>query len=218
MKRAKTCIAVALGVFIYLAFAVGEPALEKAQIEQAVAAFPESGELAVKIDDSGKEGIVPKGHISVKVTHIVDGDTIDVTYGKEEYKVRLLCVDTPESVKSGVEVQPYGKEASEFTEKLVDGKQVKLVFDKGLRDRYGRLLAFVMLENDECLNALLVYEGYARVELVSPNKTYKEWFYKLQEAAVSEKAGMWALPEKKQPFVKDEKGEYIPRYWDEKAS
>jgi micrococcal nuclease len=169
--------------------------------------------------ESKKEGLAPGKYVNVYVRHVVDGDTIKVTYKKEDYNVRLLCIDTPESVKQGVDIQPFAKEASKETEKLLSGKQVKLVFEKGLRDKYGRLLAYVFLENGDFVNALLVSNGFARVEIVAPNSIYKDYFYKLQEIAINDKAGLWGLPTGQQPFVRDENGEYIPRYWTtEKAS
>ena len=159
-----------------------------------------------------KEGIAPGKYVIAFVKHVVDGDTIEVIYKKTEYDVRLLCIDTPESVKQGVSVQPYAKEASNVTEKLVLKKKVRLEFDEGLKDKYGRLLAYVFLENGEFLNAMLVHNGLARVEIVAPNFENKDYFYELQETAIDEKTGLWALPADRQPFVKDENGEYIPRY------
>lgn len=159
------------------------------------------------------EGLKPGRYIEALVTGVADGDTFDIAYKSKEYKVRLLDVDTPESVKPGVQVQPYGKEASDFTQKQVLKQRVKLVFEKDLRDRYGRLLAHVFLEDGSYLNAILVRNGYARIEFVKPNTAYKEYFESLQEQAIRDKAGLWGLAEKQRPFVKNAKGEYVPSYW-----
>lgn len=163
--------------------------------------------------DNLKEGIAANKYIEAYTSDVTDGDTLEITYRKKEYKVRLLCIDTPESVKQGVAVQPYAHEASELTKKLTFHKNVRLVFEKGLRDKYGRLLAYIILDNGENLNALLVRNGYARVEFVSPNKKYKEYFLKLQSEAIKDGVGVWGLEKAKQPFVKDSDGNYIPRYW-----
>ena len=166
-----------------------------------------------------KEGLAPNKYIKAYISDVTDGDTLEVNFRNKEYKVRLLCIDTPESVKAGVDVQPYAREASELTKKLALHKNARLVFEKGLRDRYGRLLAYIILDNGDNLNALLVRNGYARVEFVSPNKKYKEYFLKLQSQAIKDRVGMWGLDTKKQPFVKDKDGNYVPRYWDtQKAS
>lgn len=173
---------------------------------------------AFSLDDL-KEGLGSNKYIKAYISDVTDGDTLEIVYRNEEYKVRLLCIDTPESVKQGVKVQPYALEASELTKKLTLHKNVRLVFEKGLRDRYGRLLAYIILENGQNLNALLVRNGYARVEVVSPNKSNEKYFLKLQNEAIRDHMGMWGLDDAKQPFVKDKDGDYIPRYWEkQKAS
>lgn len=170
------------------------------------------------IQASGIEGIAPGGYVSVKVKRIVDGDTIEVEYKNEDYKVRLLCIDTPETVKSGVDVQPYGKLAAEKLSSMVRNKEVTLVFEKDVDDRYGRLLAYIILKDGTCVNAALVKEGYARVNIVRPNTVHKDFFNELQDSAIKENKGVWSLPAKKRPFIKNEKGYYVPRYIDEDAA
>lgn len=165
-----------------------------------------------------KEGLASNKYINALVVKVTDGDTMEVTYKGETQKVRLLCVDTPESVKQGVEVQSYSKEAAEFTRNLALNQSVKLVFDKGLRDRYGRLLAYVIVKEDIFLNAALVSNGYARVEIVSPNSSLKNYFNELQEKAIRDKMGFWGLPASKQPFVKGKDGKYTARYKLDEAS
>lgn len=159
-----------------------------------------------------KEGLASNKYIKAYVSYVTDGDTLEINYRNKEYKVRLLCIDTPESVKQGVEIQSYGIEASKLTKELTLHKKVQLVFEKGLRDRYGRLLAYIILENGENLNALLVRNGFARAEFVSPNTRYKEYFLKLQSKAIKDKIGMWGLDPQEQPFVREADGDYIPRY------
>jgi micrococcal nuclease len=159
------------------------------------------------------EGITPGGYIDASVVKTVDGDTIDISYKGRVYRVRLLDIDTPESVKNGVPVQPYGREAANYTRKLTRNKSARLVFEKGLRDKYGRLLAHVILNDGQYLNAMLVRNGYARVEIIKPNESMTQYFYGLQEKAISEKTGLWSLPENRRPFVRSQGEEYIPAYW-----
>lgn len=175
-------------------------------------------DVPAQIMDAKKEGIAPYCYIQGTVEKVADGDTIEVSYKHDIYKVRLLDLDTPESVKNNVKVQEYGKEASQFTKKQVLHRPVKLVFEKGLRDKYGRLLAHIFLKDGTYYNALLVRNGFARVEIVKPNLTYANYFYKLQEQAISDKLGVWSLPADKQPFIKDSQGEYVPRYWLEEGA
>lgn len=160
------------------------------------------------------EGIVPGGTIDAKVKRVVDGDTFVAVYKNRDYRARLLCIDTPESVMNGVDVQPYGKEASERLKELIEGKDVKMVFEKDTDDRYDRLLVYVLLDDGTCVNSLLVAEGYARVDFVRPNTVNREYFDRLMEAAISRGIGLWSLPEAERPFVRDRDGNYYPRYYD----
>jgi len=169
-------------------------------------------ELPAQIADTAKEGIAPEKYINAFVTKVVDGDTIDISYKDERERVRLLDVDTPESVKEGVPAQPYSLQASGFTKKRLLNQPVKLVFSKGLKDRYGRLLAYVVLKDGTFFNALLVRNGFARVESIRPNTGLEDYFMELQGKAIEEKKGIWGLPPDKQPFVKDGRGGYVPRY------
>lgn len=158
------------------------------------------------------EGIVPLGFINANVTKVTDGDTFYIKYNNKEYKVRMLDIDTPESVKSGVEPQPYALEASDFTKKMMTGKKVKLVFEKETTDQYGRLLAHVILENGTYYNAFMVQNGYAISVFYSPNTLLKDYFNDLQSKAVETKKGFWQLPENERPFIENSKGKLVAKY------
>lgn len=168
-----------------------------------------------QIQEIKDEGMSPKHYINAYVVKVTDGDTFEITYKDQQEKVRLLCVDTPESVLKGVEPQPYSKEASDFSKNMLLNKSVKLYFDKGLRDRYGRLLAYAVLSDETFYNAVLVKNGYARVEIISPNSSMKDYFNALQNEAIKAKAGFWGLPPDKQPFVLDKNGKYIQKFKEE---
>lgn len=170
------------------------------------------------IKTSGTEGIVPEGYVYAKVTRIVDGDTLTAEYKGGEYKVRLLCIDTPETVKSGVDVQPYGKQATDQLKSMVLNREVTLIFEKDIDDRYDRLLAYIMLEDGTCVNAVLIEEGFARVETIKPNTVHEDYFNELQDKAIKEKKGLWSLPAKKRPFIKNDKGYYVPQYIENDAA
>src|SRR3990167_1351917 len=89
--------------------------------------------------------------ITAKCTRVIDGDTIEVEYYGKKDKVRLIGVDTPETKDPRKPVQYFGKEATEFTRRVVEGENVKLEFDQTLRDKYNRLLAYVYLPSGEML-------------------------------------------------------------------
>lgn len=143
----------------------------------------------------------------VKVTRAVDGDTIEVTYNGKEEKVRLIGVDTPETKHPTKPVEPYGPEASAFTKKTLEGKKVRLEFDVQERDKYGRLLAYLYLEDGTFFNAELLRQGFAQVLTVPPNVRHADEFVKLQREAREAKRGLWGLEHLgASPALKAEKG------------
>ncbi|MBB5325215.1 micrococcal nuclease [Anoxybacillus tepidamans] len=128
---------------------------------------------------------------TVKVIRVVDGDTIEVKFSTgATAKVRLIGVNTPETVAPNRPVEKYGKEASNYTKKRLTNKTVTLEFDVGIKDKYGRLLAYVWV-GKELYNETLVKEGYARVMTIQPNVKYQEKFIKAERAARQSKKGLW---------------------------
>jgi micrococcal nuclease len=123
-----------------------------------------------------------------KVKRVIDGDTFELTNGD---KVRLIGIDTPETVHPQKPVQYFGKEASAFTKKQIEGKKVRLEYDVQKSDKYGRLLAYVYLENGTFLNAELVKQGYANVSTYPPNVKFAEHFTNLQKEARENNRGLW---------------------------
>lgn len=100
-----------------------------------------------------------------KIKRVVDGDTFVIDYEGRETKVRLIGVDTPESVSSDAASNvEWGEKASTFTKDLLDGKTVYLEFDEEKEDRYGRLLAYAYLKKQDgsytMFNQTLVKEGF----------------------------------------------------------
>jgi micrococcal nuclease len=127
---------------------------------------------------------------SAPVTRVVDGDTIEVRLDERLEKVRLIGIDTPESVKPGTPVQCYAKAASAETERLLDGRRVTLRFDAERRDRYGRLLAYVYRDG-LFVNAELVERGYARTLTIPPNVAHADLFARLARDARERGRGLW---------------------------
>ncbi len=128
------------------------------------------------------------------VDHVVDGDTIGVAFpdGRVE-TVRLLGVDTPETVDPSRPEQCFGAEASAFVAALVPpGTEVRLERDIDARDRYGRLLAYVFRSDDDrFVNAELLRSGMADLSIYQPNDGYVELFRTSLRQAKTEGAGLW---------------------------
>jgi micrococcal nuclease len=148
-----------------------------------------------RVDDGG--GDTASGDAGpARVAHVkrvVDGDTIIVTRAGADERVRLIGADTPETVKPRTPVQCFGKKASAFMHRLLDGRDVKLVGDVEPRDRYGRLLAYVYRADDGLfVNAELVGRGYATVLTIPPNVRFAERFRALAAEARRAGRGLWS--------------------------
>jgi micrococcal nuclease len=131
---------------------------------------------------------------AARVTRIVDGDTIEVALDAapgEIEDVRLLGIDTPESVKPGSPVECFGKEASAAAEAFLSAQDVTLVRDVEDRDRYGRLLRYVYV-GEEMANARLVVNGYAAAYTYPPNVRWSELFVQLEREARENERGLWS--------------------------
>jgi micrococcal nuclease len=122
------------------------------------------------------------------VVRTVDGDTV-VLDGNE--KVRLIGINTPESVDPRRPVQPFGKEAAAFTRRLLEGRRVRVERDVEPRDRYGRSLAYLHLEDGTHVNLLLVEEGYASAYRYPPNVRYADAFRAAERRAREGRKGLW---------------------------
>jgi len=127
---------------------------------------------------------------AVRVTSVIDGDTIEVVLAGRPDRVRLLGVDTPETVDPHRPVGCYGPEASAFTKQHLAGRTVRLRFDRQRRDRYGRLLAYVYLRG-RFVNASLIELGYARTLSVPPNTAHAAELASLERRAALDGRGLW---------------------------
>lgn len=126
----------------------------------------------------------------MRVIRVVDGDTIEVWLGGREEDVRLIGVDTPETVKPDTPVQCFGERASHFTRRGLTGRRVRLVFGVERRDVYGRLLAYAYL-GDRFFNPVLVRRGLARTLTIPPNDRFAPRFRRVELAAARAGRGLW---------------------------
>ena len=145
-----------------------------------------------------------------KIERVVDGDTAIVSFifddGSKYLKerVRFLGVNTPETVHPNKPVEFYGKEASNFTKSQLTDQIVWLQTDIEVKDRYGRMLAYVWLrepsekdfDNEDSIreymfNAKLLLDGYAQLMTIQPNSRYSNLFVYFQREAREAKKGLW---------------------------
>ena len=147
--------------------------------------------------------VEPSGYEEAVVTRVVDGDTIvaRITARTEgpgagsapvgaEVRIRLIGIDTPESVKPNSPVECFGKEASAALKALIQGNEVKLVRDVEDADRYDRLLRYVYL-GDEMANARMVANGYASAYTYPPSVRHSSLFVELEREARENDRGLW---------------------------
>lgn len=127
---------------------------------------------------------------TVPVTRVVDGDTIEVQLAGRDEDVRLIGVDTPETVKPGTPVQCFGPRASHFTKSLLEGRRVHLVFGVERHDVYGRVLAYVYLGH-RFVNGVLTRRGLARSLTIPPNDRFAPLLRRLELGAARAGRGLW---------------------------
>ncbi|WP_324825160.1 thermonuclease family protein [Sinanaerobacter sp. ZZT-01] len=121
--------------------------------------------------------------ISCDVIRVVDGDTFVALLNEQEEKVRLIGVDTPESVHPDKSKNTEaGALASEYASGLLENQTVQLELDVQERDKYGRILAYVYLEDGTFLNEKLILDGYAKIATYPPNVKYVDVFKKAAES------------------------------------
>ncbi len=124
------------------------------------------------------------------VTRVIDGDTVEVRFRGRILDVRLIGVDTPETVDPSEPVGCYGPAASRFTEQELEGERVRLEFDVERLDRYGRTLAYVWV-GDRLFNEVLVRRGFAQVATYPPNVKYVDRFLRAERRAREAEQGLW---------------------------
>lgn len=125
------------------------------------------------------------------VTKVIDGDTLEVSVSGQLKKLRLIGIDTPETVDPRRPVECFGKEASAKTKELLGGKEVILEKDVSETDRYGRLLRYVYLDG-VFVNEALVAEGYAEASAYPPDIAHQNQLEAAEKTAKEQQKGLWA--------------------------
>lgn len=128
-----------------------------------------------------------------QVMKVLDGDTFQIKINKETVTVRMLGIDTPETVDPRKGIQCYGKQASDKTKELILGKYVLLSADPSQDniDKYGRILAYVNIKDGILINQYLLEYGYAREYKYKFDYKRRKEFKKLENLAKKKKIGLW---------------------------
>lgn len=128
------------------------------------------------------------------VLKVVDGDTIHIDIDGKKETVRLIGINTPETVDPRRPVQCFGKEASNKAKELLEGQKVRIETEssQGERDKYGRLLGYVFREDGLFFNSYMVEEGYAYEYTYRLPYKYQAQFKAAQKEAQAQGKGLWA--------------------------
>ena len=129
-------------------------------------------------------------------TRVIDGDTFECEDSDTKLTVRMIGIDTPESVapeESGKTNTEEGKIVSQYVADMLTGKRVYLEFDEDRTDEYGRTLAYVFLDvmGKQFINEILISEGYAQCMEIEPNTRYAGLFEQTEQEARINNAGFW---------------------------
>lgn len=159
--------------------------------------LPENLKVVPNIQIGGKSTLDKSSSVSkdsYKVTHVVDGDTIDINYNNTIQRVRLLGINSPESVDPRRAVECFGEEASDYAKSLMKNQEVRLEFDDSQArfDQYDRLLAYVYLLDGQMVNRKMIADGYAYEYTYNSAYKYQKDFKDLQSIAKNLKRGLWA--------------------------
>ncbi|MDO8522286.1 MAG: thermonuclease family protein, partial [bacterium] len=128
------------------------------------------------------------------VTKVVDGDTVAVNINGKNATVRLIGLDTPETVDPRKPVQCFGEEASKKAKEILTGKSVRLETEssQGQLDKYGRLLAYIFLEDGTLFNQLMISEGFGHEYTYNLPYKYQKEFKQAEKTARENNRGLWA--------------------------
>jgi micrococcal nuclease len=152
----------------------------------ALAALAAALAVFVSITREGRPASAgPRAQIADRVTRVVDGDTVIL---RDLGRSRLIGVDTPEVHG---EVECYGRAASAYTQRVLDGRRVRYRLGVEDRDRYGRALVSLWLDDGRFFNAMLVRDGYALTLTIPPNVEFAERLAALAREARRQQRGLW---------------------------
>lgn len=181
-----------VALFIIIGIFVSE---QKGELVENLATI-ESADNEVLNSTGEASGInsAPSTQKAYDVVKVIDGDTMDVSIDGKVERLRLIGIDTPETVDPRKPVECFGVEASNKAKKILSGKKVFLESDdtQGELDKYSRLLKYVFLEDGTNFNLLMIKEGYAHEYTYDQPYRYQSEFKQAQKDAEANKKGLWA--------------------------
>ena len=161
----------------------------------------------------GTDWSCEKNTENVILSRCIDGDTAEFILDEKKITVRFLAIDTPETKHPTKGVEPYGKEASDYTCKtLTEANHIHLEFDASSTktDKYNRYLAWIWADN-RMIQEELIKQGLAKVAYLYGDYKYTKELEQVQQTAQSRKINIWSddtvITSSKEEFIEDEEGE-----------
>jgi micrococcal nuclease len=168
---------------------------EQGEVAQANTENQTSGQDTATTEQTSNNTVnEASGNNRYKVTSVVDGDTLKLDINGTTETIRLIGIDTPETVHPSQPVECMGIEASNEAKRLLTGQTVRFESDntQDTRDRYGRLLGYVFLPNGDNYGEVMLRSGYANEYTYSSAYKYQSAFKSAEQTARNNKAGLWA--------------------------
>ncbi|QIZ08456.1 thermonuclease family protein [Priestia megaterium] len=190
MRKRITGIALVAAATI-LAF---QPSPQQEEIQPRIKLYQDENLVSTSL--KGEELVMPTGQIPVTLVDTIDGDTIKIRVQGKNETVRYLLIDTPESKKPKMCVQPYAKESFLRNDELVKSGALTMEMEQeNRRDSYGRLVAYVYVDGQSVQETLLK-EGYARVGyIMNPPYKYLTLYREDEKLAKRSKLNIWSQPD-----------------------
>lgn len=191
-------------LFVITALVIPTPKKEEPVAVVSTSTTTKEKEVATTKPTTATNKVVPQQVVTApkndsqytyySVTSVVDGDTVKVNINGTIETLRLIGLDTPETVDPRKEVQCFGKEASNKGKELLTGKKVRIETDpsQGDKDKYGRTLAYIYTESGIFYNKYMIEQGYAHEYTYNSAYKYQAEFKQAQKTAEANKVGLWS--------------------------
>jgi endonuclease YncB( thermonuclease family) len=145
-------------------------------------------------NNEGAKQEAPQNTELYTVASVVDGDTAKLIINGKSESIRIIGLDTPETVDPRKPVQCFGKEASAKAKDLLDGQKVRIEVDssQGDRDKYDRLLRYIILPDGRNFSKVMIEDGYAFEYTYNIPYKYQAEFKEAQRVAREQNRGLWS--------------------------
>lgn len=187
---------ISLGLFILVILLTGGSDKKDQEFQDLQQRIVESENISNidKVIPETEDPSASAGAESVQVIQVVDGDTLKININGREETIRVIGINTPETVDPRKPVECFGKEASDKAKEILTGKNVTLEIDNSQDniDKYGRLLRYITLSDRSDYGKYMIENGYA-YEYTYEIPYQKQSVYKSAQAeAKSEQVGLWS--------------------------